>query len=273
VQSAFDRLVKPAIGKIAVHDLTRRDVSKMLDKIEDGSGPVMADRTRAYVRKALAWHEESDDSFVLGKSMPRVSRRAEGAARARTLSDDELRALWPVLGDHGVFGAMLKCLLLTGQRRSEVAGMTVSEVGADGIWEIPADRFKGKRPHAVPLSRAAMALIQAQSPVNGFLFPSSTGTAYSGFGEGKEGIDAAVPLAHWTLHDLRRTARTLMTRAGVNSDHAERTIGHSLQGVAAIYNRHDYEAEKRDAAERLAALVERIISPPADNVLTLARQA
>jgi integrase len=272
VQSAFDRLVKPAIGKIVVGDLTRRDVSKMLDGIEDSSGPVMADRARAYVRKAMAWHEETDESFVLGKAFPRVSRRSEAAARARILSDDEIRILWPALGNHGVFGGLLKCLLLTAQRRSEVAGMTVSEVGADGVWEIPAERFKGKRVHAVPLSGAVLALIRAQSPVNGFLFPSSTGTAYSSFGEGKAAVDAAVPMAHWTLHDLRRTARSLMSRAGVSADVGERVIGHVIGGVRGVYDRHSYESEKRDAAERLASMIERIIDPVA-NVVPLARKA
>ena len=151
--------------------------------------------------------------------------------------------------------------------------MTVSEIGADGVWEIPAERFKGKRPHAVPLSRAALALIKAQSPVNGYVFPSTSGTAYSGFGEGKEGIDAVKPLPHWTLHDLRRTSRSLMSRGGVNADIAERVTGHTIAGVRGVYDRHSYEAEKRDALERLAALVERIINPAPANVLPLARKA
>jgi integrase len=233
---------------------------------------VAADRTRAYVRKAMAWHEESDDTFVLGQAFPRVSRRSESAARARILNDDELRILWPALGDHGIFGAMLKTLLLTGQRRSEVAGMRVSEIGADGIWEIPAERFKGKRTHAVPLSQAALALIKAQKPVHGYVFPSSTGTAFSGFGEGKAAVDSAVPLPHWTLHDLRRTSRSLMSRAGVSADIGERVTGHVIAGVRGIYDRHSYADEKRDALERLAGLIERIVNPIA-NVLPLERRA
>jgi integrase len=79
------------------------------------------------------------------------------------------------------------------------------------------------------------------------------------------------PLPHWTLHDLRRTARTLMARAGVRPDISERVLGHVIQGVAAVYDRHDYEAEKRDALEKLAGLVERIVNPPPANVVPMRR--
>jgi integrase len=273
IESAFERLVKPRVGKIGIYDLTRRHVAEMLDKIEDASGPVAADRTRAYFRKALGWYAERDEKFNLNAAIVRVDPRATDRARSRTLSDDEIRALWPALDGQGTFGAMLKVLLLTGQRRKEVAGMTCSEIDKDGIWEIPATRYKTKRPHAVPLSQAALALIQGQPVVNGFIFASSTGTALSAFGQGKAAIDMAIALPHWTLHDLRRTARTLLARAGVRPDISERVLGHVIAGVAGVYDRHDYEAEKRDALERLAALVERIVNPPAANVLPMKREA
>jgi integrase len=79
------------------------------------------------------------------------------------------------------------------------------------------------------------------------------------------------PLPHWTLHDLRRTARTLMARAGVRPDISERVLGHVIAGVEGVYDRHSYEAEKRDALEKLAALVKRIVNPPPANVLPLRR--
>jgi integrase len=258
----------------------------MLDKIEDQSGPVMADRTRAHFRKALSWYGERDDKFNLGAAFVRVEPRSASAARTRTLSDDEIRILWPVLCERGAYGALVKALLLTGQRRNEIAEMTWAEIGRDGIWEIPAARYKTKRPHAVPLSAAALALIEAQPRDRDHVFFSSAGTAFSGFAKSRAVLDKAIlaamrkaakpgekvkPLPHWTLHDLRRTARILMARAGVRPDVSERVLGHVIAGVAGVYDRHSYADEKRDALEKLAGLIERIVNPPPANVLPLRR--
>ena len=127
IQSAFDRLVKPRIGKIGVYELRRSHVAEMLDKVEDEAGPVQADRVRAYLRKALSWYAERDDDFNLNAAFVRVGARANPKERARTrvLSDDELRIVWPLLSEAGTFGALLKTLLLTAQRRDEVANMSL----------------------------------------------------------------------------------------------------------------------------------------------------
>ena len=95
----------------------------MTDWIEDNAGPVMADKCRAYTRKALSWYAERDDQFNLTAAFVRVKPRASQRERARSgvLSDDEIRIIWPVLGQSGTFGAMIKMLLLTAQRRDEVA--------------------------------------------------------------------------------------------------------------------------------------------------------
>jgi integrase len=279
IESAFERLVKPRVGKLGIYDLNRRHVAEMLDKIEDTAGPVAADRTRAYFRKALGWYGERDERFNLGAAIVRVEPRSDGVARSRTLSDDELRILWPVLDASGTFGALLKGLLYTATRRNELAGMTRGEIGKDGIWEIPAERYKTKRPHAVPLSAPMLALIKVQLKDGEFVFPSSAGTAFTGFGKSKATLDAAIleamrkvggkgvkPLPHWTLHDLRRTAKTLMQRAGARPDISERVLGHVIQGVAGVYDRHGYAEEKRDAIEKLAGMVDRILNPPPRNV-------
>jgi integrase len=266
IGSAFERHVKPHLGNVVIYDLTRKAVAEMLDKIEDRAGPVMADRTRAYFRKALAWYTERDDDFNLDRAIVRVEPRSTSDGRNRVLSDNEIRTLWPALT--GTFGALVKTLLLTGQRRGEVAGMRRSEIGADEIWEIPAERMKGKVPHAVPLAPAVAAIIEAQ-PAGDLVFPSSADTPFTAFGDAKADLDRRAPIEPWRLHDLRRTARSLMSRAGVDSDVAERTIGHALVGVRKVYDRHDYVVQKRAALEKHAALVEHIVNPPADNVETL----
>ena len=289
IASAFERLVKPGIGRLGIHDLRRSHVAEMLDRIEDETGPVMADRTRAYLRKALGWYAERDDQFNFNAAIVRVDPRANPKDRARTrvLSDDEIRILWPVLDAAGTFGALVKGLLLTAQRRDEVASMSRAEIDSDGIWTIPADRYKTKRPNHVPLSRAALAIIEAQPRIDGsdHIFASRAGTPFSGFGKSKAALDRAVlaamqkaagagakvePLPNWTLHDLRRTAKTLMVRAGVRPDISERVLGHVIAGVEGTYDRHSYADEKRDALEKLAAMIERILKPAPSNVATLA---
>ena len=279
IKSAFDRLVKPRIGKLGVYDLRRSHVAEMLDKIEDQAGPVQADRVRAYLRKALSWYAERDDEFNLNAAFVRVGPRANPKERARTrvLSDDEVRLIWPLLSQFGTFGALLKTLLLTAQRRDEVANMAWTEIGTDGIWTIPAERYKTKRPNHVPLSDAARALVDAQPKVEGcdYVFPSLANTAFSGFGKPKAKLDKAAllylrehakegkevqPLANWTLHDLRRTAKTLMARAGVRPDISERVLGHVIAGVEGTYDRHSYADEKRDALEKLATMIDRILN-------------
>jgi integrase len=202
------------------------------------------------------------------------------------LSDDEIRIVWPLLSKAGTFGALLKTLLLTAQRRDEVANMAFKEIGADGIWTIPAERYKTKRSNHIPLSTAACAVIKAQPKIDGcdHVFPSRAKTAFSGFGKGKARLDKAVlsdmqkrakkgtkvePLPNWTLHDLRRTAKTLMARSGVRPDISERVLGHVIAGVEGTYDRHSYADEKRDALEKLAAMIERILNAPRSNVETL----
>jgi integrase len=288
-ESAFRRLVKPRIGKLGIYEVRRSHIIRMLDEIEDANGPVAADRTLAYVRKAFNWYATRDDQFNVPvvRGMARIKPKER--ARTRVLSDDEIRALWPELGRAGTFGAFTKTLLLTAQRRDEVAQMSRREIGSDGIWTIPAERYKSKRPNFVPLSKAALAVITAQPKQADcdYVFPSRAKTAYSGYSKSKAKLDKAVfaamknrakkgakvePIPNWTLHDLRRTAKTLMARAGVRPDISERVLGHVIAGVEGTYDRHSYANEKRDALEKLAAQIERILNPLPSNVQSLVEQ-
>ena len=231
--------MKPRIGKLSIYEVRRSHVNKMLDEIEDTNGPVMADRTLAYLRKAFNWYAARDDQFNVPvvRGMARIKPKER--ARTRVLSDDEIRIIWPVLGEAGTFGALAKALLLTAQRRDEVAQMRRKEIGEDAIWEIPAERYKTKRPNFIPLSKAALAVIDAQRKIDDcdYVFPSRAKTPFSGFGKSKAALDKAVLAAmkkhvkkgvkvetipNWTLHDLRRTAKTLMVRTGVRPDISER---------------------------------------------------
>lgn len=174
---------------------------------------------------------------------------------------------------------MCRVLLLTGQRREEVAGMRRSEI-RDGVWHIPAARDKGKRDRVLPLSHHVLAIL-AELPRTGDLYFSTNGrTAFSGFSKAKRALDAKLSghenekatlparlaakntkglyFTHWTLHDLRRTARTLMARDSIRPEVAERVLGHVIPGVEGIYDRHGYQNEQKIALNRLADLVLRI---------------
>jgi integrase len=288
IKATFDRLVKPAIGKKGIYDLRRSHIVDMLDEIADESGPVMADRTLAYVRKAFNWYATRDDDFQppIVKGMSRTKPKERNGKR--TLADDEIRDLWAALEKldeaPACYPAFVKCLLLTATRRNETADMSVTELDGD-VWTIPAERYKTKLDHVIPLSPAAAELIRTQAPTKPsknahFVFSTTDGAkAFSGFSKAKTELDKAIsairkragrdPLENWTLHDLRRTARSLMSRAKVPTDHAERALGHVMGGVRETYDRHEYLDEKRAAFEALAALVSRILNPAA-NVAQLA---
>lgn len=269
--AAFERLVKPAIGSVPVYTLRRSHIATMLNEI---AGDVMADRALAYFTSALNWQAAQDDEFT----PPRLTglRRVKGGqGRERVLDDAEIRAIWRAAERAGTFGAVVRFLLLTGQRRGDVYGMAWGELDGS-TWTIPAARYKTGRDHVVPLSKAARAIIEAQ-PRNGpLVFSGRDGKPLSTGGNRKRLFDKAIttaggtPLQPWTVHDLRRTARTLMGRSDVRPDIAERVVGHAVgNAVAQIYDRHRYLDEKRDALEALAAMIERILQPTPDNVVNL----
>jgi integrase len=104
---------------------------------------------------------------------------------------------------------------------------------------------------------------------NPYVFAGRGGSHFNGFSKAKAAFDRKAPIALWQLHDLRRTAKSLMARAGVRPDISERVLGHVIQGVEGVYDRYEYKPEKADALRRLAALIETIVRPPADNVVPL----
>jgi integrase len=276
VEKTLDRLVRPRIGTKPIYDVKRVDITKMLDAIEDANGPVMADRTLAYLRKAFNWQATRDDRFTppIVRGMART--KSKERARTRVLDDQEIRDLWQALDELGdeapsCYPRYVRALLLTAQRRSDVSHMHSDEI--DGTtWIIPGARYKTKIDHAVPLIEPVLELIGAEP--KGFVFSSDGGkTPFSGYSKAKAALDRTTaelrkaqgrkPMGHWTPHDLRRTARSLMSRAGVPTDIGERVLGHVIPGVRAVYDRYAYLDEKRDALARLAAQIGRILHPGA----------
>lgn len=279
VERSFDVYVRPRIGTKSIYDLKRRDINELLDAIEDENGPVMADKVLAHVRKAFNWWMVQDEDFrsPVVRGMARTKPRDR--ERDRTLTDDEIRDVWAALAiveAPACFSPFVKNLLLTATRRNESSDMHGSEIVGD-LWTIPGERYKNKLDHVVPLSPMALENLGELIKTKGFVFSTTGGKkAFSGFSKAKKELDRAIAkirkedgrgkMAQWQLHDLRRTARTLMSRAGIATDHAERAIGHKMTGVRGVYDRFAYLDEKRKAFEAVAGLVALILDPPADNV-------
>jgi integrase len=209
------------------------------------------------IRTAFNWWALRNDDFV--SPIVRGMARVKETTRERILTDDELRKLWRAAEGQGVFGALVQFLVLTATRRNEATRISRAEVIGD-VWLIPALRYKTAIDHAVPLSPAAQAILaKLPSP---YPFTVKDGAPLRAFGKYKAALDQASGITGWRLHDLRRTARSLMSRAGVAPHVAEQALGHKVKGVAGIYDRHTYHTEKRAAFEALAKLVAEIVGRP-----------
>jgi integrase len=266
----LERLVFPKLGATPVMAVKRTDVVRLLDHIEDTSGDRMAHTTLGVVRRVFNWHAARSDEFrsPIVRGMGRVN--VKDRARSRTLNDDELRAVWKTAAaGEGPFPALVRFLLLTGARRQEAVAMTWAEVDDAGNWLLPTARNKAKFDLLRPLSKAAHAIVSEQPRISDFVFTTGR-RPLGGISKHKAEFDAACGVTDWCLHDLRRTARSLMSRASVPTDHAERALGHVIPGIRGTYDRHEYYDEKKRAFEALAAQIERIVDPQ-PNVTALRR--
>jgi integrase len=250
-----------------VHDITRRNVLDILDRVVDGGAPITANRVFAAVRKFFNWCTARDilaASPCAGVKPPTAER-----ARDRVLSDDELRLVWAAadkLG--GTFGPLVKLLALTGQRRDEVARMRHNELNLDArLWTLPAERTKNNKPHEVPLSNATLPVLGSVPRIAGSPFVLATNggaSPISGYSEGKRRLDALLPadMPAWRLHDLRRTCASGLARLGINLPVIEKVLNHSsgsFAGIVGVYQKHSFADEKRQALEAWGNFVEALV--------------
>ena len=293
-QHTFERHVLPVWGHRHIQDITRRDVIDLLDGIVDKGTGVMANRVLAAISKLCNWCVERDIlelSPCAGVRPPTAER-----SRDRILGDNEIRWVWLACESQAYpFGPVVKLLLLTGQRRDEVGGITDDELDlANTIWTIPADRAKNKREHSVPLSEPVLEVLESIPSINGphgYIFTTTGTSKVSGFSRARNNLRSAVhqlardeaaargedpetvSVPHWTLHDLRRTVASGMARLGQPIHVVEAILNHksgTIRGVAAVYNRHSYLDEKRAALEAWGCFVmELVAGSPADNVVNL----
>jgi integrase len=273
VERIYESYIVPEWDSRPIGDIRRSDVAALLDKVEDGSGLVMADRVLAWVRRLFNWHAANDDDFKtpIVRGMARI-KKPSARARERTLNDDEIRAIWTACDQAKppIFGPLVRFLFLTAQRRQDCAGMTRAEVDGN-LWIIPPARYKTKVKggHSVPLTDDALAILDGLPRWETYYFTTADEAPFSGFSKAKRELDKLCCVEDWRLHDIRRTARSLMSRAGVPSDHAERVLGHAIGGIEGVYDRFAYAAEKRAALEKLAGLVRLILANQGGEVVEI----
>lgn len=250
IRRILGRHLRPVLGSQPLTTIRRADITALLDRIEDTSGARTADTVLAVLRAIFRWHEARDDTFR--SPLAGRMRRQAVVRRDRVLTDSELRAVWAAAT--GPFGDLVKLALLTGQRRAQLAGMRWQDLH-DGVWHIPAqERAKGTGDVLV-LPPLALAILDSRPHDDERVF-----AGFNSWSKAKRRLDAASGVSGWVFHDLRRSCRSLLSRCGVRPEVAERVLGHVQPGVAGIYDRHAYVAEKGAALGKLADLIAEILA-------------
>jgi integrase len=282
--------VLPRWGDRDVHDIRRRDVIDLLDEIADSGRKTTANRVRAYLSRFFAFLV--DREVIEASPAAGVRAPAKERPRDRVLSEDEIRWFWRACEAIGApFGPVARFLLLTGQRLGEVSGLHEGELHGD-VWHLPAERTKNARPHDVPLTAAARAVIDTApriAPPGGgsaLIFTTTGAAPLSGWSRARDRLHAAmesaaeaergepVTIPRWTFHDLRRTCATGLARLGIPVRVTEAVLNHvsgTGGGIVGVYQRHNFAGEKRKALEAWAEEVDRIAAgrEAAGNVVAL----
>ncbi len=272
IEWMLERYVYPKWKDRPFLEIRRREVNEFLDRIADDYSPTQADAVLAIIRGIMNWHQSCNEDYV--SPIVKGMKRNKPKARDRILDDDEIRALWKAAVDAGTFGAIVKILLLTAQRREKIATMRWEEI-SNGVWTIASEEREKGNAGKIALPQIALDVIQAQPRIdkNPHVFASGSKKCFNSWSQRKQELDEKLSdMAPWVIHDLRRTARSLMSRADVRPDIAERVLGHAIPGVEGVYDRHRYDEQKADALNRLAALIETIVDPPKANVVALQRR-
>ena len=270
----------PRWGNRPVHEITRADIVKVLDEYSDR--PARRKEIHSLLRKLFNWATDRQDIDV----SPLAGMKAPKAvpSRRRVLSDDEVVALWRATENSGwPWGPFVRMLILTMQRRQEVAEMDWSEIDIDARrWTLPADRAKNDQEHVIPLTSLALAELQLLGPKRkGLVFTTTGTTPVSGFFKGRAALHKdmiahlkakqiedggdpdQVDVPNWRLHDIRRTGATHLQSLRVPVEVTESVLNHisgTRAGVAGIYNRYKYDDEKRTALDAWDAKLRSILS-------------
>jgi len=243
------------LHKLSLSDIDRRTIAVLLGQVETASGPIARNRLRSSLSAFFAWaiaEGLNEQNPVTG-----TSRADEGRGRDRVLTHDELRKLWRGLGSDR-FSEIVRLLLLTGQRRTEISGLTWAEANLERkVIVLPPERTKNFRSHEVPLSTQALAIL-ARQPRGALVFGER---AFTDWSRAKAALDQRIGIAPWKLHDLRRTFATMAAELGVLPHIVESVLNHvsgHKAGVAGRYNHARYADDTRAALQRWADHLDQI---------------
>jgi integrase len=272
VRRHLEVYVYPRVGDRKFVDLRRGLINKVLDEIAEENGQAMSGCILGTLRMLTNWYQKNHEHYV--SPIVRGMRKGTRTVRDRILNDAEVRALWKacdkVLPQYAV---AVKLGLLTGQRREKIADLKRSDV-VDGVWSVRRqDQRQKGTPTKLKLPQAALDVLEALDEIEGnpYYLATTRREKLHSWSQRKDEIDALMPegTPPWVFHDLRRTARSLMSRARVRPDIAEMVLGHRQRGIILVYDHWHYEPEIAQALESLATLIGNILNPPADNVIPI----
>lgn len=222
-------------------------------------------KTHAYTALKVFFNWAVHHGYTEANPMARLRKPKVAAARERTLEDHELAAIWEACEDLGKYGALVRLCMATGQRKGQFAALKEEWVDWSGkrfIW--PASAMKSNKIHVLPFNALSEFVLRGVMPIGGYYFSPETalGQPFTAWSKSKAKLDSLMDLDSWTLHDLRRTWSTNAARLNIPPHITERVLSHvAPEGkVSAIYNRHRYEKEMRDAMERMSTFVMGLIS-------------
>jgi integrase len=241
--------------------ITQPEIAGLLDGIKSNSA---SNRLRASLEALFNW--AAARGKVTANPVSLTEKRSE-QSRERVLANDELVAIWNALPE-GDFGSIVKLLMLTGQRRSEIGGLRWSEIDLrQGQINLPGERTKNGHPHFVPLSEPVRDILDKQPRLRDHVFGrGDSAEGFAGWSAAKAALDERLPdMPHWSLHDLRRTMATGMGELGVQPHIIEAAINHQSghkAGVAGTYNRANYHAERKVALDKWATHIMGLVTKP-----------
>ncbi len=258
-RALFEQHVLPRIGNMVLKDVRRGDIIDLLERLQEDGLRSQVNRTQSAISAALNWavnEGQIEVNPILG-----LKRRVKESERDRVLSDTELKAIWLAADQRSTPSReLLQILILTMQRRDEVRGMRWDELDEEEkVWIIPADRNKSTRKHLVPLTSVVWDILERLPRLGPYVFTTDGERAYAGHSKLGSAMREASKVDSWTLHDIRRTGRTGLSRLGVPSQTAELVLNHARPRLEKTYDLYSFASEKRDALERWAEHVERIV--------------
>jgi integrase len=256
------------LGDRPIADLTDDEIHERVTALTRAGSLAMANALHRTLSKVFKWCTEKNQKILRANPYTGFTMPNPTVERERVLTLDELARVWHAAGDVGQpFGALVRVLILTGQRREEVAGMKEAEINRPRcLWTIPGDRAKNGKANPVHLTAPAIAEIDSTVRVGkkGLVFSTTGTTPFSGFGKAKARLDSLVSAGEpWRLHDLRRTFATQLADLGVSQEVTEALLNHvsgTKAGVAGIYNRHDYAEQRRHALTAWARFVVDVVA-------------